>query len=36
MLILWVIGAIFAGAGVWNYLELGTMLPRRYTLLNVK
>ncbi|KAI8336500.1 amino acid permease-domain-containing protein [Blakeslea trispora] len=29
MLILWVIGAIFAGAGVWCYLELGTMLPRR-------
>jgi amino acid transporter len=29
MLILWIVGAIFAGAGVWNYLELGTMLPRR-------
>lgn len=29
MLILWVIGAIFAGTGVWCYLELGTMLPRR-------
>ncbi|KAI8329369.1 hypothetical protein EDC96DRAFT_529450 [Choanephora cucurbitarum] len=29
MLILWVVGAIFAGAGVWCYLELGTMLPRR-------
>ncbi|KAI8876337.1 amino acid transporter, partial [Backusella circina FSU 941] len=28
MLILWVVGAIFAGTGVWNYLELGTMLPR--------
>lgn len=28
MLVLWVIGAIFAGAGVWNYLELGTMLPK--------
>ncbi|CAO3695368.1 unnamed protein product [Umbelopsis ramanniana] len=28
MLVLWVIGAIFAGTGVWSYLELGTMLPR--------
>jgi hypothetical protein len=30
MLIHWVLGALFAGSGVWNYLELGTMLPRRY------
>ncbi|CAM0142204.1 unnamed protein product [Umbelopsis sp. WA50703] len=28
MLILWLVGAIFAGTGVWSYLELGTMLPR--------
>ncbi|ORX90131.1 amino acid transporter [Basidiobolus meristosporus CBS 931.73] len=28
MLILWIIGAIFAACGVWSYLELGTMLPR--------
>ncbi|CAO3632484.1 unnamed protein product [Mucor fragilis] len=28
MLILWVVGAIFAATGVWNYLELGSMLPR--------
>ncbi|KAG1174042.1 hypothetical protein G6F70_003558 [Rhizopus microsporus] len=28
MLILWVVGALFAATGVWNYLELGTMLPR--------
>ncbi|GAB5593482.1 hypothetical protein Unana1_08382, partial [Umbelopsis nana] len=28
MLILWVVGAIFAATGVWSYLELGTMLPR--------
>ncbi|RCI04183.1 hypothetical protein CU098_009180 [Rhizopus stolonifer] len=28
MLIFWVIGAVFAGTGVWSYLELGTMLPR--------
>jgi amino acid transporter len=26
MLVLWVIGAIFAGTGVWSYLELGTMV----------
>lgn len=26
MLILWVVGAVFAGTGVWNYLELGTMV----------
>ncbi|KAG1449738.1 hypothetical protein G6F56_008556 [Rhizopus delemar] len=25
MLIFWVIGAVFAGTGVWSYLELGTM-----------
>ncbi|KAL9555287.1 hypothetical protein MBANPS3_002440 [Mucor bainieri] len=28
MLVLWVLGAIFAAAGVWNYLELGAMLPK--------
>ncbi|KAG2204128.1 hypothetical protein INT47_011611 [Mucor saturninus] len=28
MLILWVVGAVFAGTGVWCYLELGTMLPK--------
>ncbi|RCI02606.1 hypothetical protein CU098_011661 [Rhizopus stolonifer] len=28
MMILWFIGAVFAATGVWNYLELGTMLPR--------
>ncbi|KAG2185622.1 hypothetical protein INT44_002415, partial [Umbelopsis vinacea] len=28
MLVLWVVGAIFASTGVWSYLELGTMLPR--------
>lgn len=26
MLILWIIGAVFAGTGVWSYLELGTMV----------
>lgn len=29
MLIFWVIGAVFAGTGVWSYLELGTMVRRK-------
>ncbi|ORE16121.1 amino acid transporter [Rhizopus microsporus] len=28
MLILWVVGALFAATGVWNYLELGTMVTK--------
>ncbi|CAO3677222.1 unnamed protein product [Rhizopus stolonifer] len=28
MIILWLVGAVFASTGVWNYLELGTMIPR--------
>ncbi|OBZ83892.1 High-affinity methionine permease [Choanephora cucurbitarum] len=28
MLVLWIVGAIFAGTGMWSYLELGTMLPK--------
>ncbi|KAI8328075.1 amino acid/polyamine transporter I [Blakeslea trispora] len=28
MLVLWTVGAVFAGTGMWSYLELGTMLPK--------
>ncbi|KAI9284983.1 amino acid permease-domain-containing protein [Umbelopsis sp. AD052] len=29
MLVLWVVGAIFASTGVWSYLELGTMKTKQ-------